>query len=90
MLVALPLICFALLYRLARPLGCWRRRLLMSMTAWGLAGVVITEALGAFGLLRRGPLALAWGLLGWRYPPCNGVSGAPIRSCPRTKPRVGL
>jgi len=38
----------------------WRDRFLRAAVVFGLAIVVATEALGAFGFLRRGPMAAFW------------------------------
>ena len=72
LILLLPATFLALWWAAADEDG-WRGRFLRAAVAFGAAVVLVTEALNALGLLRRGPVAAAWSLVllaavarGWR------------------------
>ena len=64
MLVALPLLCFALLVHAVRrrsPCADPRAAVLWAALAWGVLTVTLTELLSLFGALSATTVALGWG-----------------------------
>lgn len=61
MLLALPVIAFALFYRILRERGSdWRKTVLTAAVFWGTSVVVITESLSVPQRLTRGAVAICW------------------------------